>query len=159
MADMNRPHIFHILILIVTGLIAPVAICQPSVRIQNIVVNEPPPGVDMTAGYFKATNAGNQPVSLVKVTSPDFGSIEMHRSIVKNGVASMVQQDLVTIPPNSSTIFKPGGYHLMMFHPKKQLAAGDTVFLTFYFSDSTLIQASARVKKAGASLNQDNQRH
>ena len=64
----------------------------------------------------------------------------------------MIEQDSVTIAPNSNLSFEPGGYHLMMFRPKKQLLIGDTVFLTFYFSDSTLIQASAMVMKPGTHL-------
>ena len=156
---MNRPNLFQLLILLVTGLVPLMALCNPAVSIQNIVVNEPPPGVGMTAGYFKIQNSGNRAISLVKVTSPDFGSIELHRTRVTNGIATMIEQDSVTIPPDSSLTFRPGDYHLMMFRPKKELSAGDTVYLTFYFSDSTLIQASARVKKAGMDLDLDNQHH
>lgn len=148
---MNKPSIFQIL-LFVTVLNPALALSQPAISIQHVVVNQPPPGVEMTAGYFDIRNAGNQPVSLVKVTSPDFGDIEMHKSTVTGGVARMIEQDSVTIAPNSNLSFEPGGYHLMMFRPKKQLLIGDTVFLTFYFSDSTLIQASAMVMKPGTHL-------
>ena len=123
------------------------SLCRPTISIDDVMVTEPPPGVEMTAGYFEIRNGGDKPVSLVRVSSPDFGSIELHRSIVTEGVAKMIQEESVTIPANTSLQFKPGDYHLMMFRPQKQLSSGDVVHLTFYFSDSTSLETSAVVKK------------
>ena len=156
---MNKLDKFQILLLAVIALHSPLSLCRPAIIINNVMVTEPPPGVDMAAGYFEIHNAGDQPVSLVKVTSPDFGSVEMHRSVLTNGVASMIKQDSVKIPARSSVKFKPGDYHLMMLRPRKKLTIGDTVFLTFYFSDSTVIESSAIVMKQGTGNDYDNHRN
>lgn len=156
---MNILNIFRILLLLVIVLNAPIALCRPGVSIDNVMVTEPPPGVEMSAGYFEIRNAGNHPVSLVKVTSPDFGSIELHRSVVTGGIARMIQQESVTVPPDSSLQFKPGDYHLMMLRPRKKLSAGNTVSLTFYFSDSTTLSTRAVVMKMGMGQVSDEHLH
>ena len=141
---------FITLFVITTILWPSYCLCRSGVSIVNVMVTEPPPGVGMTAGYFDIRNTGSQPVSLIKVTSPDFGSIELHRSIVTEGIARMVRQDSVTVPPDTSLKFQPGDYHLMMFRPHKQLSTGDMVTLTFYFSDSTSLNVKAMIMKQGA---------
>ena len=146
---MHTPNLFRVLLIPVLALAPAVAFCQPAVSIQNTVVTEPPPGVDMTAGYCRLRNSSDQPLKLLKVTSPDFEKIEMHRTTITNGVAGMVRQKSITIPARSSFAFTPGAYHLMMFHPHRQLVVGDSVTLTFFFSDATSLQATAAVRKPG----------
>lgn len=146
---MNRVKIYRILLLLVIILNPPISLSRSAITINDAMVTEPPPGVEMTAGYFKIRNNRGKPVSLVKVTSPDFGSIELHRSIITDNIARMVRQNSVTVPSNSSLAFQPGSYHLMMFRPKKKLSIGDTVSMTFYFSDSTRLDVKAAVMKPG----------
>src|SRR5680860_1003746 len=63
--------------------------------------------------------------------SAEFGSIELHQSIVKNDVASMVPKKSVTIPPAGGKVeFRPNGCHLMMLAPTKPLRAGQQVTVT-----------------------------
>lgn len=155
---MYKPNLFRVLLLAL-ALVPAIVFCQASISIRNAVVTEPPPGLDMTAGYCRLQNSGDQPVRLLKVASPDFGKIEMHRTTITNGIASMVRQKSITIPAKSSFAFKPGAYHLMMFHPHRRLAVGDTVSLTFFFSDATSVKAIATVKKQDMMVEQNTHHH
>ena len=156
---MHTPNLFRVLLIPVLALAPAVVFCQPAVSIQNAVVTEPPPGVDMTAGYCRLRNSSDQPISLLKVTSPDFGKVEMHRTTITNGIAGMARQKSVTIPARSSFAFTPGAYHLMMFHPQRQLAAGDSVSLTFHFSDASSVKVTAAVVTQGMVVEQNTHQH
>lgn len=151
---MHTPNLFRVLFISVLFLTPAVVFCQPTVSIQDAVVTEPPPGMDMTAGYCRLRNSGDQPISLLQVTSPDFGKIEMHRTTITNGIAGMTRQKSITIPARSNFSFKPGTYHLMMFHPQRQLAVGDSVSLRFHFSDASSVKVTAAVVTQGMVVEQ-----
>ena len=132
---------------------------QTSLMIHEAWVNLPPPGTDVTAGYCMIHNTGSTDAKLVKVSSPDFGRVEMHRSTVVNGVARMIPQDSITVPANSGLTFKPGDYHLMLFQPRQPLAAGGTVTLSFEFADSTRINATATIRQQSGASHEDHSEH
>ena len=76
-----------------------------------------------------------------------FSSIEIHRSIVKDDVASMERYSSLTIPAKSTIKLLPGDYHLMLFNPKTPLENGDRPTLTFTFSNGVKIPLKSQVKK------------
>jgi copper(I)-binding protein len=92
-------------------------------------------------------NNTTKTASLVSVSSPLFSSIEIHRSIVKDEVASMERHLSLTIPAKSTIKLLPGDYHLMLFNPKTPLEIGDKPTLTFTFSNGVKILVKAQVKK------------
>ena len=44
----------------------------------DVLVNKPVPGTQMSAGYFTMQNNSDQPVTITRVVSPQFESVEMH---------------------------------------------------------------------------------
>ena len=56
----------------------------------HVVVSRSVPGMQMNAGYFKLTNNSGQAISISHVTSPQFASVQMHETIIKDEVARMV---------------------------------------------------------------------
>ena len=122
------------------------------VMIHDAWVREAPPNAMMLAGYFTIMNKSKHDLSLVGASSPQFKKVELHRSIMKNGMAKMVAQKKVTIHANKTVKFKPGSYHLMMMHPLKPLKAGETVELTLKFSDGKTMKFKAPVKKGSGAL-------
>lgn len=117
------------------------------VRIINARVAEAPPVMEMNAAYLDINNDTPSPVTLVSVSSADFSRIEIHRSVIENGMAKMKPTGPLTIAAHSRQIFKPGGYHLMLFKPRIHLHAGDIVGLKFHFANGTTIEADAKVVK------------
>lgn len=118
----------------------------PSVQAHRVWIRQAPPGVSVLAGYFTLENLTDQAITLGSVSSPDFGAVEMHQSFVKNGMEGMAPVASVAIPAHGSIEFKPGGYHLMLMQPKKNLFAGDIVTLMFKFSDNSELAILAPVR-------------
>lgn len=123
---------------------------QESISIRNIRINEAPPGINVTAGYFEIYNNNDTPVVLTGVTSPAFERVEMHRSSVKDGIAKMEKQGSITIPENSNLVFKQGDYHLMLYNPVKKLEKDEMIKLVFIFSDIDSLEATAMIREIGA---------
>ena len=118
----------------------------------SIAVIEPwiraaPPGAMVNAGYMTLRNTGQSDIIIDKVTSPEFAMIEMHRTVVQNGLARMVPQDHLVVPAGGELKLRPGGIHLMMMQPKRELRAGDTVKLSLHGKGAPIIVTKAPVRK------------
>ncbi|TXH03612.1 MAG: copper chaperone PCu(A)C [Nevskiaceae bacterium] len=95
-------------------------------------LREAPPGATMMAGYVTLTNRGDHPRAVRAVRSPDFSSVEIHRTTIENGEAHMEALERLPIPAHGEAKLQPGGAHLMLFEPAKPLKAGDSVTLNLY---------------------------
>jgi periplasmic copper chaperone A len=118
-----------------------------AIHVTEAWVSEAPPTISINAAYLLIENRSDQSISLLKVDSPDFERIEMHRSVLSEGIARMQLQTQVDIAAKGQLQFAPGDYHLMLFNPHKRLRAGDFTVLTLYFSDGTQIAVDAEVKR------------
>ncbi len=129
-----------------------------AIRVENAWVREAPPGAEMLAGYMTVYNDGAAPVALTGASSPALGRIELHRTVMSNGVASMVAQDRVEVPPGTSVDFEPGGLHLMLFNPTRPLPAGEHIKLSLQLDNGTQVATQAEVRRsAGAGMEMDHQ--
>ena len=118
----------------------------------SIAVIEPwiraaPPGAMVNAGYMTLRNTGQSDIIIDKVTSPEFAMIEMHRTVVQNGLARMLPQDRLVVPAGGELKLRPGGLHLMMMQPKRELREGDAVKLTLHSKGAHIIVTKAPVRK------------
>ncbi len=96
-------------------------------------IAEAPPTSKVMAAYMDIENLDAEPVEINKISSDAFSSIEIHRSIEDHGVARMTRQTSIHIAGHGHFTLEPGGYHLMMFNPKKRFTTGDTIRLNFNF--------------------------
>jgi len=101
----------------------------------GVFVTKPLPGTQVSAGYLQLTNNTPATITIDRVTSPDFGSVEMHESLLENGIARMRALQAVSIPANQTIRFERGGKHLMLMQPGEDI---NVVALQF-FSDNTLL--------------------
>jgi copper(I)-binding protein len=101
-----------------------------------------------SSGYF-TVHGGAQPVTLRDVTTDAAVRIEMHDSVMKNGMMSMRQIDSVDIPAKSVVRFEPGGRHLMLWQVNPGVAATGKITLTFLFSNGDRILVDAAIQKTG----------
>lgn len=90
-------------------------------------IREAPPGASVLAGYLQLENRGSEALVLDALSSRDFGRIELHRTLVEQGLARMLPVGQLEIPAGESVILEPGGMHLMLFNPGRPLLAGDRV--------------------------------
>ncbi|HQT45694.1 MAG TPA: copper chaperone PCu(A)C [Acidocella sp.] len=83
------------------------------------------------AGYMQLRNDGAADVVLTGAASPACGSLMLHKSEDKSGMAMMMAVPSITIPAHGSVTFAPGGYHLMCMKPKMKV--GDKVVMRLSF--------------------------
>ncbi len=98
------------------------------------------------AGYVTLSNAGDKPVDLVSVSSPDYGSTMLHQTVSNGTTETMIMVDRLTIPAHGSATISPGNYHLMLMQAKHTIAPGDTVHLKLKFSDGETLDTPFMVK-------------
>ncbi len=119
----------------------------PSTRVSHVWIRAAPPGLDVLGGYFTLENLTGKTLSLTSVSSPDFGAVMMHQTVQKGGQDDMQEVTKIDIPAHGSVEFKPGGYHLMLMQPKKNMGAGDSVTLMMTFSDGSELAILAPVRR------------
>ncbi|MCA3692634.1 copper chaperone PCu(A)C [Aquidulcibacter sp.] len=95
-----------------------------------------------SAGYLSIENSGPKADRLVSISSPDFARVEMHDTLSEGGMKKMVKLDGVDIAAGSTLEFTPGGKHLMLFEPTKQLKNGDSVKMTLTFAQLGPMEAN-----------------
>ena len=106
----------------------------------DVVIRKPVPGMSMSAGYLTLANHSRDTLTITHVTSPQFEAVEMHESIVEDGISRMVEIGAVDIQPDSEVIFEPGGKHLMLMRPGEAL---DVVTLNFHSDDTIVLTIEA----------------
>ena len=107
----------------------------------DVLVPAPLPGRAMTAAYFTLVNHGDRPVTVTRVSSPQFTVVELHESIVEDGISRMRRLHEVSVPPRGSVQFAPGGIHLMLMQPVEDIVA---VTLNFYAGDLLILTLETR---------------
>ena len=107
------------------------------------------PGGAPSGGYFTVHNDSSVPVELVGATSPEYGSVELHRSMMQGNTARMEPVDKVVVPPHGEVQFKPGSYHLMLMRPNPKVKVGGEVTVALEFSGGRTLDARFPVRGPG----------
>ena len=118
------------------------------VEVHEAWVPQAPPVAMMHAGYLQITNHSDQAVAIIAAESADYESVEIHKTVTKDGMSRMIKQDEVVIAPGKSLSFERGGLHLMLMHPKRKLAVGDNTQIKLIRNDKQVITFTATVKAA-----------
>ncbi len=111
-------------------------------------IREGPPSATVLAGYMHIKNISSRNHTLIKVSSPEFATIEMHESIEKDGFMRMQKHTKIPISARDTLVFAPSGFHLMLMDPKVKIKAGMKVVLIFEFQElNAPVTANAIVKR------------
>ena len=102
----------------------------------DVVVYQSVPGNSMRAGYLALTNNTNETITIDRVTSPEFASVEMHESLLENGIAKMRALPALSIQAGETVRFEKGAKHLMLMRP---IESFNSVTLQFYSNDEVLL--------------------
>lgn len=117
----------------------------PTMDITDGWVREAPPTSRVLAAYMQIINLTDTDLTVTGISSPDFDSAELHRTVVEDGVARMLPVPKLTIPAADSVLLEPGGLHLMLFDPVRPLLQGDSVTLVVHRSDGVCLTLSVPV--------------
>jgi len=113
---------------------------QPPLVAKELVVTRPMPGNGMSAAYLSLTNNTEQKISITRVTSAQFGSVQLHESTLENGVARMRAMPELEIPAGATVTLQRGGKHLMLMRPT---GPADVVSLQFFDDDNLVLSVDA----------------
>ena len=99
-------------------------------------------------GYF-AIRGGATDQTLVTVSTPAAGRVELHETMKHGNAMTMAPVGQVTVPAGASVTFVPGGKHLMLFDVAPAIAKGAKFPLTFTFADGHTLTVDAQAIAAG----------
>lgn len=102
---------------------------QGEIEIIGATIPLAPPNASVNAGYVKFTNTSDRDVEFHSFTSPVYDSVEMHVMEYKSGTAKMKQAKKILIPAKESIELKPGGTHLMLIGPRRDVKAGEQILM------------------------------
>lgn len=115
---------------------------SPSVRAEKPWMRYLLPNLP-AAGYMVLQNAGSGAVVLTGAASPACSTLMLHQSQDDSGMSMMMDVQNVTIPPQGSVSFAPGGFHLMCMQPKMKI--GGKIPVTLQFQDGSSLDIVMQV--------------
>ena len=89
-------------------------------------------------------------MTLVGATSPVAAMVEIHETVVRDGVASMERRPELVVPAGGQLVLEPGGAHLMFMQPSAVPVAGETVPVTLSLGDGSTLEAVFAVRDGAA---------
>jgi len=137
-------------LLIASLLLATTQAIAGGFEVEKPWIAEGSPGVKKLTGYMRLENEKDAALNLVGATSSDFESIEIHHTVFRDALATMVQLQSLKIPAFSTVKFEPNGLHLMLTNPGRELEAGDKVKISLTFSNYRRLKIVFPVRKSGA---------
>ena len=136
--------------LLAVASVATAAAQAPTVKVEHAWARATPGGAQSAALYMTLVNKGAADDRLVSVATLVAGKAQMHSSTTENGVMRMRPVEALEVKAGTSTILKPGSYHVMLTELKAPLVAGQSFTVTLTFENAGKIDATATVEKAGA---------
>jgi periplasmic copper chaperone A len=145
------------LIIAVACLAAPYAIADPAItgvpsaiEIKQAWIRWLPAPAP-AGGYLTLINDSDKPISLTGATCPEYGSVGLHRSLMRGGVSTMAPVDRITVAAHATLEFASQGYHLMLKAPTIALNPGDHVSITLSFDGGIQIAVPFEIRRPDGS--------
>lgn len=117
----------------------------------NMNMNATPEASAMSMGafYFKVTNHGDSPDTLLGIESDIADTVEIHEVEMNGNVMSMNhQQDGVEIPAHGEVVFEPGSWHVMLIGINKSLISGEEFTATLTFEHAGNVEITVPISVA-----------
>jgi copper(I)-binding protein len=119
----------------------------------DLIVTDPwirsaPPNAPALGAFMLLENDSDSEVSVVDAySSLEVDRVELHRSMMDDGVMKMIPQKFIPVPPHSSVDLAPGSWHIMLIGPSKVPSMGEVVQLTLVFADGSKQLVDAMVRQ------------
>jgi hypothetical protein len=144
---MNAKSLFAGLLplLLASAAVAATPACQP--RIEQAWIRAAPPGATVLAAYATIKNPCAQAVAVAEVSGVDFGMAMIHATTVENGMSRMRAMGSLSVPAKGEAVLAPGGSHIMLMQPRRELHEGDKVRLALKLADGRVLSADFVVRR------------
>jgi hypothetical protein len=123
----------------------PATACVPV--LEKPWVRAAPPGARMLAGYVVVRNPCAAPVVVSGVESKDFADAMIHRTVVEGGVSRMRAAGRLVVAPGAELRFEPGGLHLMLMRPLRELPEGARAGVRLLLADGRKLYAEYDLRR------------
>ncbi|OEY99429.1 MULTISPECIES: copper chaperone PCu(A)C [Stenotrophomonas] len=111
-------------------------------------VRLPPPGMTMAAGYGTIRNDCKAAVTVVGVGSKASDDVSLHETTMADGVSRMRAVETLAIAPGGTAELKPGGLHLMLMEPVRQLKEGEQLPVRFSLEDGRKVDSTLQLRRS-----------
>lgn len=98
------------------------------------------------AFYVEIRNSGAEDDALISLATPVAGMPMLHKTVMKDGVASMPHAPEITIPAGDVLRLSPGGFHGMLMDLVAPLKEGDRFPVTLSFRQGGSVTIDAQVQ-------------
>lgn len=119
---------------------------ESNLRVEDPWVREAPPTARVLGMFMQLHNAGGEELVIQGASSPACERVEIHRTLIEEGVARMILQPELRLAPGETLSLEPGSYHLMLIGPRQTLRAGDEVELLIQYDDNQVEQIVTPVR-------------
>ena len=134
---------FAVLAALLVSLVACGGEARPPVVALDVDVTPARSGVPMRAAYLTIANRGETAIRIDAASSPEFGRVELHETVVENDVARMRKVEQLDIAPGDEVRLERGGLHLMLMQPVDTPNQDGRVTLNFYDGDRLVLSVTA----------------
>ncbi len=100
----------------------------------------------MLAGYMTVENTGPEDTKITAAESPQFGMIELHRTVIEDDVARMRKQPHFLVPAGGRLVLAPNDRHLMMMMPNVPLQLGENVTVVLTLDNGASLKVNAPLR-------------
>ena len=116
-------------------------------EIDHPLAFETPPMAMTGGGFMTITNTGDSADRLIAVRA-DFPRVEVHETVVTDGVGKMLPVDGIDIPAGDTVTLQPGGYHVMFIGlDGQQFVEGEKIPATLVFEQAGEVAVEFAVEK------------
>ena len=133
-------------LLILTLLMIP-ALARAELEVSDAWIKQLPPTVPVRAGYMTIQNTGDTAARIVGADSESFGSVEIHESLMQDGMMRMEQREVLVIEAGATLRLEPGGLHLMLMMPAQPTSPGEIHRVVLRLGDGSTRSVDMTVKK------------
>jgi copper(I)-binding protein len=107
------------------------------------------------AVYFMIVNETETPDRLVSAKTPAARKAEVHNHLMQDGIMKMRKVDGLEIAAGGRVMFKPGGYHLMLFGLTAPLKEGSSIEVELTFEQAGTVTLQVPIKPLGHKMMKD----
>lgn len=115
----------------------------PVLEVRDVTVYAPLPGSGVAVGYLTLANRTEDDVVIRGARSPQFATVEFHRTETRDGVARMLPSPSIVVPAGGELRLQAGGHHLMLIDPIAASFPDADVVIAFESTAGELIVRTA----------------
>ncbi len=142
----SGPHVIENFVHDLPLLMTSIAEFKPPLVATDVEITQVVPGKSVSAGYMTLTNNSDDVIRITRVSSQQYGAVEIHQTSIENDVARMRAVGELIIPPGETVRLERGGMHLMLMQQADDV---EMATLNLYSGDRILISISASLSSPG----------